>query len=64
MEEIIRDLNLLDNFEKILCYQFPGVFNDPIMSKRIGEERTIKLFKDYQDYLKKVKKERKEQIIK
>lgn len=64
MEEIIRDLNLLDNFEKILCYQFPGVFNDPKMSKRIGEERTLKLFKDYQDYLKKIKKERKEQVIK
>lgn len=24
VEEIIRDLNLFDNFEKILCYQFPG----------------------------------------
>ncbi len=59
MEEIIRDLTLFDNFEKILCYQFPGVFNDPKMSIRIGEERTIKLFKDYQEYLKKVLASRK-----
>lgn len=52
MAEIIRDLNLFQNFEKILCYQFPGVFNDPKMSIRVGEERTLELFRDYQRYLK------------
>lgn len=57
MEEIIHDLTLFDNFEKILCYQFPGVFNDPEMSTRIGEERTIKLFEDYKKYIQKVSKE-------
>ncbi len=51
--EIIRDLTLLDNFEKILCYQFPGVFNDPAMSVRIGEKRTFQLFRDYRKYYKK-----------
>jgi hypothetical protein len=58
MEDILKDLNLLDNFEKILCYQFPGVFNDPEMSIRVGELRTIELFNDYLAYLKglKVKK--------
>ncbi|NGM65461.1 DUF4434 domain-containing protein [Sphingobacterium sp. SGR-19] len=54
MDEIIRDLNLFENFEKILCYQFPGVFNDPKMSIRVGEKRTLDLFRDYQRYLKKV----------
>lgn len=54
MEEIIHDLNLFQNFEKILCYQFPGVFNDPKMSIRIGEPRTLDLFRDYQQYLKKI----------
>jgi len=54
MDEIIRDLNLFQNFEKILCYQFPGVFNDPKMSIRVGEKRTLDLFRDYQRYLKKV----------
>lgn len=58
MKEILNDLNLFDNFEKILCYQFPGVFNDPEMSIRVGELRTIELFNDYLAYLKglKVKK--------
>lgn len=59
VEEITRDLNLFDNFEKILCYQFPGVFNDPKMSIRIGEERTIDLFNGYAKYLKELKKSRK-----
>jgi len=49
-EDILHDLNLFDNFEKILCYQFPGVFNDPDMSVRIGEKRTLQLFKDYHNY--------------
>lgn len=51
VDEIIHDLNLFDNFEKILCYQFPGVFNDPEMSVRIGEERTVGLFNGYKKYL-------------
>lgn len=55
VEEIIRDLNLFDNFEKILCYQFPGVFNDPKMSIRVGEPRTIDLFNGYMKYLKELK---------
>src|SRR5690606_7333006 len=61
IEEIIHDLNLFKNFEKILCYQFPGVFNDPDMSIRVGEERTLKLFKQYQEYLKTVENKRKVQ---
>lgn len=55
IEEIIHDLNLFSNFEKILCYQFPGVFNDPDMSIRVGEERTIDLFNGYMKYLKDLK---------
>lgn len=55
IEEIIHDLNLFSNFEKILCYQFPGVFNDPDMSIRVGEARTIDLFNGYMKYLKDLK---------
>lgn len=55
IEEIIHDLNLFSNFEKILCYQFPGVFNDPDMSIRVGEERTIDLFNGYMKYLRELK---------
>lgn len=58
VEQIIHDLNLFDNFEKILCYQFPGVFNDPEMSIRIGEESTIELFKGYQKYLELLEQKR------
>ena len=59
VEQIIHDLNLFDNFEKILCYQFPGVFNDPKMSIRVGEPRTIDLFNGYKKYLKEVKAKQK-----
>lgn len=51
IDEIKKDLLLFDTFEKIICYQYPGVFNDPEMSVRIGEESTIQLFKDYKEYL-------------
>lgn len=57
MHEIKNDLLLFDTFEKIICYQFPGVFNDPEMSVRIGEESTISLFKDYQNYLDSLKRD-------
>ncbi len=48
---IFYDLNLLDNFEKVLCYQYPGVFSDPSSDFRVGEAKTIKLFEDYLNYL-------------
>lgn len=51
IDQIIGDLNLLDNFEKVLCYQFPGVFSDPKWNFRVGEERTVQLFNDYKEYL-------------
>lgn len=54
IEQIIHDLNLFDNFEKILCYQFPGVFNDPKMSIRVGEKRTVDLFEGYQKYRERI----------
>ncbi len=49
-EQIISELRLFDNFEKVLCYQFPGVFNSPEMSRQIGEDRTLTLYKDYKQY--------------
>lgn len=58
IDEIVHDLTLLDNFEKVLCYQFPGVFSDPEMSIRVGEERTVQLYKDYKAYMEKVKANR------
>lgn len=51
IEGIIEDLTLLDNFEKVLCYQYPGVFSDPESNFKVGEEKTKKLFVDYSHYL-------------
>jgi hypothetical protein len=51
IDEIVHDLTLFDNFEETLCYQYPGVFNNPEMSVRVGEESTIKLYLDYKNYL-------------
>ena len=55
ISEIKKDLLLFDNFEKVICYQYPGVFNDPEMSVRVGEESTIQLFNDYVEYLDSLK---------
>lgn len=52
--EIASDLNLFDNFEKVICYQYPGVFNKPGASVRVGEASTVALYNDYQAYLQKV----------
>jgi hypothetical protein len=51
MEQIGEDLDRFKGFEKTLCYQYPGVFNDPDNSIRLGEPSTINLFRDYQKYL-------------
>jgi sugar phosphate isomerase/epimerase len=55
MSEIKYELSHYNNFEKVICYQYPGVFNNPNASIRVGEKSTIKLFQDYQQYLKTLK---------
>ena len=52
---LISDLNSFQNFEKILCYQFPGLFNAPWVSRKPGGEATVKLYQDYQRYYEKKK---------
>ncbi len=49
---ILSDLTLFDNFEKILCYQYPGVFNNPELHPLVGDKRGIKLYNDYKEYIK------------
>lgn len=58
IEDIKKDLLAYSNFEKILCYQLPGVFNDPSMSFRIGQKSTLERFVEYQQYLEQVLKQR------
>lgn len=51
IDGIIADLTEFDNFEKILCYQYPGVFNNPEMHPVIGEDRSVRLYEKYRQYL-------------
>jgi len=59
IKEIVSDLQMFENFEKVICYQYPGVFNDPRMSVRIGEKNTVDLYKKYKVYREKVLKKKK-----
>ena len=56
VDGLISDLKRFQNFEKILCYQFPGLFNAPWASRKPGGEASVKLYLDYQDYYKKQKR--------
>lgn len=47
---ILFDLNLFKNFEKILCYQYPGVFNDPNAGFVVGDSASLTLFEKYKEY--------------
>lgn len=51
-EGIVNDLNLFGNFEKILCYQYPGVFCNPELHPRIGEDKAVILYERYGEYYK------------
>ena len=48
---ITDDLETFSNFEKVICYQFPGVFSDPRARIRVGEEKTEDLFREYESYI-------------
>ena len=54
---LVDDLQRFDNFEKIICYQYPGMMNAPSMSIKPGgrlpdSADTVKLYTDYQRFLK------------
>lgn len=51
MVDIAHDLTQFNTFEKVICYQYPGVFNNPRMSVRVGEPATVDLFISYQHYV-------------
>lgn len=56
---LLSDLHRFPNFEKILCYQYPGLMNSPGMSIKPGGENTVQLFLDYKKYLKDLESSRK-----
>ena len=59
IEGLLSDLHRFPNFEKIICYQFPGLLNSPDMSIKPGGEKTVKLYLDYKKYLTELKLNRK-----
>jgi hypothetical protein len=48
---LVSDLLRFPNFEKIICYQYPGLMNAPEASIKPGGEPTVKLYQDYKNYL-------------
>ena len=51
IEELVADFPKFSNFEKIVCYQFPGLFNRPGSRRTPGGEDTVQLYLDYKNYL-------------
>jgi len=47
IEGLIDDLRRFPAFEKVLCYQFPGLMNAPSASITPGGPATVKLYRDY-----------------
>jgi len=48
---LIQDLKRFPNFEKILCYQYSGIFNSPEAKVAPGGLPTLVLYRDYLGYL-------------
>ncbi|RYE22747.1 MAG: DUF4434 domain-containing protein [Sphingobacteriales bacterium] len=55
IQGVISDLHRFPNFEKILCYQYPGLLNSPDASIKPGGANTVKLYLDYKQYLDSIK---------
>lgn len=53
-EGIKGDLLMFGNFEKILCYQYPGVFNNPDLHQMAGDPGSIDLYREYETYYREV----------
>jgi hypothetical protein len=51
IDQVITDLLMFDNFEKICCYSYTGLMNAGWQTAKPGGERTVKLYNDYLKYL-------------
>jgi len=54
---LIQDLQRFPNFEKILCYQYPGIFNSPRTRVQPGGHPTVVLYQDYLGYRQHIRRE-------
>ena len=52
--DMILELQRFNAFEKILCYQFPGLMNSPTARLQPGGPATVDNFVNYQEYVKKI----------
>jgi hypothetical protein len=52
IDAIVDDLRRYPTFEKVLCFQYPGLLNAPWASTRVGGPPTVFLYQNYQQYLK------------
>jgi hypothetical protein len=51
IEAIVGDLHAYPAFEKILCYQYPGLLNAPSAARKPGGPATVKLYQHYKQYV-------------
>jgi hypothetical protein len=51
IDQVVVDLLMFDNFEKICCYSYTGLMNAGWQTARPGGEKTVKLYNDYMNYL-------------
>jgi len=52
--DMILELHRFNAFEKILCYQFPGLMNSPTARLQPGGPATVDNFVKYQEYVDKI----------
>ena len=52
---IVESLHRFTNFEKILCYEYSGIFNSQKSRVHPGGPQTVTLYRDYLRYLQSVK---------
>lgn len=53
VEGLIGDLTRFRNFEKVLCFEYTGLLNEPTNPHPPGGSTTVKLWQDYKKYLDK-----------
>jgi hypothetical protein len=51
IDGLISDLRRFPTFEKVLCYQFPGLMNAPWASIVPGGADTVRLYNDYRKFV-------------
>ena len=51
IEGVVSDFSRFDNFEKILCYQYPGLMTPPWAQIKLGGQSAVNLFNAYKKFI-------------